>query len=182
MNNTEVSGHLLMAQLFCGVCAIGSQTQEDNSWVLWGLCYPFLASPQGCLFWGQLTDHPLCIPPCIEVFNQYFSACDLIFQACPELWLWSDGSILTCSSFIGQLCAFVPHSIVSQWMYAGGATAIVEAGVAPVLIQATGRWSLDTFNYIWKNVFLLEALLIGHPTSLQTRASNSDNSWALTLV
>ena len=30
MNNTEASGHLLMAQLFCGVCAIDSQTREDS--------------------------------------------------------------------------------------------------------------------------------------------------------
>ena len=30
MNNTEASSHLLTAQLFCGVCAIDLQTQEDN--------------------------------------------------------------------------------------------------------------------------------------------------------
>ena len=52
-------------------------------------------------------------------------------------------------------------------MCVGGATALAEAGIAPALIQAVGRWSLDTFNcYIQKNVFLFEALLIGRPSSL----------------
>ena len=53
-------------------------------------------------------------------------------------------------------------------MRAGGAMALAEAGVALALIQAAGRWSMDTFNcYIEKNVFLFEALLISHPSSLQ---------------
>ena len=54
-------------------------------------------------------------------------------------------------------------------MCASGVTALMEVGVALALIQAAGRWSSDTFNhYIQKNVFLFEALLISHPSLLQT--------------
>ena len=44
-----------------------------------------------------------------------------------------------------QLHAFFPKSIGGQSMCAGSATALVEAGIAPALIQAAGKWSLDTF-------------------------------------
>jgi hypothetical protein len=47
-------------------------------------------------------------------------------------------------------------------MRAGGATALAEAGTAPALLQAAGRWSSDTFNrYVRKNPFLFKALLTG---------------------
>ena len=104
-----------------------------------------------------------------ELVAWYLTSQDQIFWACPELWLCRDGTIPTCSWFMMQLCSFFSKSIRGQSMHAGGATALAEAGVALALIQAAGRWSLDTFNcYIWKNVFLFEALLISCPSSLQT--------------
>ena len=49
--------------------------------------------------------------------------------------------------------------------------------VTLALIWAAGSWSLDTFNqYIQKNVFLFEALLIGHLSSLQTDLSHANVS------
>ena len=104
-----------------------------------------------------------------ELFTRYLTSRDQNFRARPELWLRSDGTIPTRSWFMTRLRAFFPKSIGGQSMRAGGATALAEAGVAPALIQAAGRWSSDTFNrYIRKNVFLFEALLIGRPSSLQT--------------
>jgi hypothetical protein len=49
-------------------------------------------------------------------------------------------------------------------MRTGGATSLAEAGVAPSVIQAIGRWASITFQiYIWKNPILLQALLFGRP-------------------
>ena len=38
-------------------------------------------------------------------------------------------------------------------MYVGGATVLAEVGVALALIQAAGRWSLDTFNQYIQKMF-----------------------------
>ena len=112
-----------------------------------------------------------------DLFTQYLTSRNRMFQAHPELWLRSDGTIPTRSWFMSRLHAFFPQSIGGQSMHAGGATALAEAGVAPALIQAAGRWSSDTFNrYIRKNVFLFEALLIGQPSSLPASASNTSVS------
>ena len=112
-----------------------------------------------------------------DLFTQYLTSRDRMFRARPELWLRSDGTIPTRSWFMSRLHAFFPHSIGGQSMRAGGATALAEAGVAPALIQAAGRWSSDTFNrYIRKNVFLFEALLIGRPSSLPASVSNTSIS------
>lgn len=63
----------------------------------------------------------------------------------------------------------------------GGATVLMEVGVALVLIQVTGKWSLDTFNcYIWKNIFLFLALLIGQPSLIQTNSFHPQCSLELT--
>ena len=108
-----------------------------------------------------------------ELLTRYLTSRDQIFRARPELWLRRDGTIPTRSWFMTRLRSFFPKSIGGQSMRAGGATALAEAGVAPALIQAAGRWSSDTFNrYIRKNVFLFEALLIGRPSSLQAGLFN----------
>ena len=96
-----------------------------------------------------------------DLFTQYLMFQNQKFQAHPELWLWSDSTIPTCSWFMAWLHTFFPHSIGGQSMHVGGATALTETGVTPALNQAAGRWSLDTFNhYIQKNVFLFGVLLI----------------------
>lgn len=110
-----------------------------------------------------------------ELFTRYLHSRDQRARARPELWLRSDGTVPTRSWFIARLRRFFPNSIGGQSMRAGGATALAEAGVAPALIQAAGRWSSDAFNrYIRKNVFLFEALLIGRPTSLRVSRFNND--------
>ena len=66
------------------------------------------------------------------------------------------------TKFIHHLRIFSPKSIAGQSMRAGGATVLAEDSTAPVLTQAAGRWSLDTFNhYVRQNPFLFEALLTG---------------------
>ena len=47
---------------------------------------------------------------------------------------------------MSRLHVFFPHLIGGQSMHTGGATVLAEAGIAPALIQAAGRWSSDTFN------------------------------------
>ena len=102
-----------------------------------------------------------------KLLTQYLTSRDQIFRAQPKLWLRRDGTIPTRAWFMTRLRSFFPMTIRGQSMCAGRATALTEAGVTPALIQATGRWSLDTFNhYILKNVFLFEALLISCPSSL----------------
>jgi hypothetical protein len=102
-----------------------------------------------------------------NLFDSYLNSRDNLFQARPDLWLRSNGTIPTRTWFIHRLQHFFPNSIGGQSMRAGGATALAEAGVAPSLIQAAGRWSSDTFNrYVRKNPFLFEALLTGRAPSV----------------
>jgi hypothetical protein len=83
--------------------------------------------------------------------------------------LRSNGTIPTRSWFIHRLRQFFPNSIAGQSMRAGGATALAEAGTPPILIQAAGRWSSDTFNrYVRKSPFLFEALLSGRAPRLNS--------------
>ena len=50
-------------------------------------------------------------------------------------------------------------------MHAGGATALAEAGIAPDIIQAIGRWSPEAFKiYIHQHPVLLATLLYSAPT------------------
>ena len=101
-------------------------------------------------------------PDAYSLFKTYLSSRDRLFRACPELWLRADGTISTRTWFINRLRRFFPNSIAGQSMRAGGATSLAEAGIAPNLIQAAGRWTSETFNrYVRKNPFLFEALLIG---------------------
>ena len=107
-----------------------------------------------------------------RLFNSYLSSRDKLFRARPELWLRADGTIPTRAWFIQRLRNFFPKSIAGQSIRAGGATALAEDGTAPVLIQAAGRWSSDTFNrYVRKNPFLFEALLTGHAPRVLTFTS-----------
>ncbi|KAF8234500.1 hypothetical protein L208DRAFT_1548935 [Tricholoma matsutake] len=54
-----------------------------------------------------------------------------------------------------------PKDIGGQSMHAGGATSLTEAGAAPPVIQAIGRWASNSFQiYIQKNPILFQALLL----------------------
>ena len=66
-------------------------------------------------------------------FLSYLASRDLLFCACPELWLHVDSLIPTQTWFIKQLCTFFPSTIAGQSMHTGGETALAEAGVAPNL-------------------------------------------------
>jgi len=94
----------------------------------------------------------------------YLNSRDNLHPLKPELWLCNSGFVLTHSWFIKKLCCFFPSDIAGQSMHAGGATSLAEAGVSPEIIQATGRWAMDTFKiYIRKNPILLQAMLFGRP-------------------
>lgn len=96
------------------------------------------------------------------LFKSYLTSRDHLFRARPELWLRSDGTIPTRSSFMKHLRRLFPTSYAGQSMRAGGATALAEAGASPQLIQAAGRWTSETFNrYVRKNPFMFTALLTG---------------------
>ena len=96
-------------------------------------------------------------------FTTYITKRDLLFPYSSPLWLTFDGLVPTRSFFILRLRHFFDRHIGGQSMRAGGATALAERGIAPNLIQATGRWSSDAFQiYIRKNPVLLQALLFNH--------------------
>ncbi|RDB17204.1 hypothetical protein Hypma_002006 [Hypsizygus marmoreus] len=89
------------------------------------------------------------------------------FPLSAELWLTSAGTVPTRSFFMRRLRILFNKSIAGQSMRAGGATSLAENGVAPSIIQATGRWSSDAFQlYIRKNPVLIQALIFGR--SLQS--------------
>ena len=78
-----------------------------------------------------------------------------------NIWLCNNGSMPTCSWFLGCLSTFCPPEIAGQSMHAGGATALAEAGAPGELIQGVGRWSSNAFErYICKNVIVLHALIL----------------------
>ena len=97
-------------------------------------------------------------------FKSHLTSRDHFHLLKPELWLHESGIVPTRSWFIKWLCWFFPSDIAGQSMRAGGATSLAEAGVHPNIIQAIGRWALDTFQiYIRKNPVLLQAMLFGRP-------------------
>jgi hypothetical protein len=129
--------------------------------------------PNAFSFWlpGNKADHffegnhlliPKTFTETYRPFRLYLCSCDLLFHSRPELWLHTNGTIPTRMWFITHLRHFFPNSIAGQSMRASRATALAECGTAPMLIQATGRWTSDTFNcYVRKNPFLFKALLSG---------------------
>ena len=83
------------------------------------------------------------------------------------------GAVPTRSFFILRLRQFFTSEVAGQSMRAGGATALAEAGVAPSIIQAAGRWASEAF-LVYIRMFLdllsLESPPIGvfHLISLLT--------------
>ncbi|KAJ7222406.1 hypothetical protein GGX14DRAFT_558504 [Mycena pura] len=97
-------------------------------------------------------------------FSAYLTSHDHLFLLNRELWLRANGTVPTRAWFIARLRAFFPAHISGQSLRAGGATSLAEAGVAPNVIQAIGRWASGAFQiYIRKNPVLLQAMLFGRP-------------------
>ena len=99
-------------------------------------------------------------------FMRYLDQRDHWFPLCAELWLKEDGTIPTRVWF---LC-FLHHlagNIGGQSLWAGGATALAEAGIPPYMIKAIGWWLSDAFQiYICQHPILLAALLYSSPLQL----------------
>ena len=65
--------------------------------------------------------------------------------------------------FLCQLKKYCSSDIAGQSMCVGGATALAQAGASAELIWGVGWWVSDAFErYIWKNVIVLHALILGH--------------------
>ena len=102
----------------------------------------------------QFTIHPLCH------FSAYLASQDSIHLIASPLWLTEAGTVPTRSFFLTRLRLFFEGDIAGQSMRAGGATALAEHGVSPVIIQALGRWVSEAFLvYIRKNPTLLQGFL-----------------------
>lgn len=97
----------------------------------------------------------------VSIFRRYILARDSSFLFHPFLWVRENASVPTRSWFLRRLRKLIPNSgFAGQSIRSGGATALAEDGVSPHLIQATGRWSSDTFQiYIRKNPVILQAML-----------------------
>jgi hypothetical protein len=96
-------------------------------------------------------------------FINYLVSHDLLFPFNPELWLCSNGQIPTHSWFVHRLHHHFANDVGGHSLRSGGATALAEAGVAPHIIQAIGRWASNAFQiYIQQHPVLLAAMLYGH--------------------
>jgi hypothetical protein len=96
-------------------------------------------------------------------FINYLVSRDLLFPFNPELWLRSNGQIPTRSWFVHRLHHHFANDVGGHSLRSGGATALAEAGVAPHIIQAIGRWASNAFQiYIRQHPVLLAAMLYGH--------------------
>ena len=101
-------------------------------------------------------------PDPYEPFLKYLRSRDKLFPYNPELWLRLDGTIPTRSFFISRLRSLFDTSISGHSMRAGGATSLAEAGVAPNIIQAIGRWKSNAWQiYVRKNPVLIQAMIFG---------------------
>ena len=99
-------------------------------------------------------------PDSFVVFDKYLRSCDLLFPLFPQLWLHSDGSVLSWSWVLSRLHVLFPCSIGGHSMHGGGTTSLAAAGVPPSQIQVIGQWRSDTFEcYIRHHPTLLQAVL-----------------------
>jgi hypothetical protein len=103
-------------------------------------------------------------PDPLPIFLCYLKSQDQLFPLRPELWLCAGGKIPTCHCFIQHLHQFCDESYAGQSLCVGGATALAEAGVAPIIIQGIRHWSTKTFQiYIQKSPVLIQAFIFASP-------------------
>ena len=73
-----------------------------------------------------------------------------------------------------RLRTFFQKDVGGQSMRAGGATTLAEHGIAPSIIQATGRWSSEAFLiYIRKHPALIQGLLYANAHTNDNTPGNS---------
>ncbi|KAF8992323.1 hypothetical protein BDQ17DRAFT_1392858 [Cyathus striatus] len=80
--------------------------------------------------------------------------------------LHSDGTPLTCSSFLSFLHHYAGHSFLGHSLHSGGATALADLGIPTQSIQQLRHWNSDTFQiYIHKHPALLSSHHLPPPHS-----------------
>lgn len=100
------------------------------------------------------------LPDAFNAVRRYLTMRDRRFSLRWELWLRHDGSIPRRAWFLTRLRYFFTTHVAGHSMRAGGATALAEAGVAPSIIQAIGRWRTDTWTaYVRKHPALFNAFI-----------------------
>ena len=121
-----------------------------------------------CVICRRITGapDPLC------VMGKYIDAWGCLYPLHLQLWLQSDGSSPVCTRWISQFQCFFPDSnLAGQSVWAGGATALAEAGAVPNLIMGSRQWTLAAWtSYVQKNSVLLHILLLAWTTHLQPLA------------
>ena len=114
----------------------------------------------------MVRKRPHTVDP-VSTFQTYLRSRDAAFGLRHELWIRASGEVPTRGWFMRNMRRFFPSRISGHSMRAGGATALAEAGTAPSLIQAMGRWSSDTWqSYIRKHPVLLHGLLFDRTSVL----------------
>jgi hypothetical protein len=98
----------------------------------------------------------------LPAFLRYYNSRVQLLPMHSPLWLLSSGEIPTRNWFLSRLRTLFPDErIAGQSLRSGGATRLAEDGMPENLIQATGRWTSESFRiYIRKNPVLLNALLL----------------------
>ena len=103
------------------------------------------------------------------IIENYTKSCNTIFPFHPQLWLRSNGSIPLRSWIIKCLWHYFSAHIARQSLWAGGTTAMAEAGPEPQLIKGARRGTSNAFERsIRKNPVVLHTLILTHSLHYNT--------------
>jgi hypothetical protein len=96
-------------------------------------------------------------------FLRYLEERDRLFPFHSQLFLNTNGSVPSRNWFLRRLHRFLPRNFAGQSLRAGGATWLASRGTDPAIIQATGRWSSDTWKiYIRQHPLMVQAMMNHH--------------------
>jgi|SRR5882724_5795184 len=99
------------------------------------------------------------------MMHHYLILRDANFGLLPELWLISNGCILTYLWFVTRLHTALGSSIAGHSLRSGGTMALAIEGVSDDHIQAAGCWVSDSFRvYIRRHLMLLNVLIHSQTT------------------
>jgi hypothetical protein len=88
----------------------------------------------------------------VFLLRAYVVRCDTFHGAKPALFIRRDGSLPTCSWFDSKIFSLLDCSFGGHSARAGGATFYSSLGLSEDIIQAIGRWSLQSWKiYIRDN-------------------------------